>query len=239
VSLIKELDIKSIRTDGGTQPRVRLYEDTVAEYREAMEAGAKFPPVTVFHDGSNYWLADGFHRFHACLQSGRKEIPANVNQGARRDAVLYSAGANGDHGLRRTNEDKRNAVMVLLNDEEWGKWSGSEIARKCAVHNTFVNRIRKDSLKTSLSENRTYTTRHGTEATMNTGNIGKHEEAPAQAEPEHKEPEERQGQPQSRGVGVRLAHEAISVLKRIPLNDGLRQDAFSIIQDWIETNRGN
>jgi len=31
------------------------------------------------------------------------------------------------------------------------------------------DRIRKDSLKTSLSENRTYTTRHGTEATMNTG----------------------------------------------------------------------
>jgi hypothetical protein len=129
--------------------------------------------------------------------------------------------------------------MVLLNDEEWGKWSDREIARKCVVHNSSVSRIRKDSLSTSDSENRTYTTRHGTEATMNTGNIGKHEETPAQAEPEHKEPEERQGQPQSRGVGVRLAHEAISVLKRIPLNDGLRQDAFSIIQDWIETNRGN
>ena len=43
---------------------------------------------------------------------------------------------------------------------------------------------------------------------------------------------------ESRGVGVRMAHEAIAVLKRIPLNDGLRQDAFDMVQGWIDTNRG-
>ncbi len=248
MSTTEQLDLSKIRTDGGTQPRTRLYEETVSEYREAIEDGAKFPPVTVFHDGSDYWLADGFHRFHAHKQAGKYQIAADVHQGARRNAVLYSVGANGDHGLRRTNEDKRNAAMVLLNDEEWAKWSDREIARQCGVHNSFVSRMRKSSLLPSDSDEcRAYTTRHGTEATMNTASIGKKEDQPEQQSPEpevtyekeEESPEENQGQPQSRGVGVRLANEAIAVLRRIPLNDELRQDAFDIVQDWIETNRGN
>jgi len=60
MSSTKQLDLSKIRTDGGTQPRTRLYEDVVSEYREAVEDGAEFPPVTVFHDGADYWLADGY-----------------------------------------------------------------------------------------------------------------------------------------------------------------------------------
>ena len=249
MSNTEQLDLNKIRTDGGTQPRTRLYEDVVSEYREAVEDDAEFPPVTVFHDGSAYWLADGFHRFHAHKQAGKTVISAEIHQGARRDAVLYSVGANGDHGVRRTNEDKRNAVMALLNDEEWARWSDREIARQCGVSDRTVNRVRGDLTATmSHSGNKkTYTTRHGTEATMNTANIGRTENHGKDegAEPEiiyEKEEElteENQGQPRSRGVGVRLAHEAIAVLRRIPLDDGLRQDAFDIVQDWIETNRGN
>jgi hypothetical protein len=36
-----------------------------------------------------------------------------------RDAILFSVSANGTHGQRRTNEDKRRAVLCLLNDPEW------------------------------------------------------------------------------------------------------------------------
>jgi len=34
------------------------------------------------------------------------------------DAVFNSVGANAEHGLRRTNADKRRAVLTLLNDDE-------------------------------------------------------------------------------------------------------------------------
>ena len=35
------------------------------------------------------------------------------------------------HGLRRSNADKRRAVLTLLNNEEWAKWSAREIAKAC------------------------------------------------------------------------------------------------------------
>ncbi len=73
---------------------------------------------------------------------------------------------------RRTNADKRKAVMTLLRDEEWSGWTDSEIARRCAVHHSTVAAVRS-SLANSASEQpttRTYTTKHGTTATMNTAN---------------------------------------------------------------------
>jgi len=48
---------------------------------------------------------------------------------------------------------------------------------------------------------------------------------------------QRETLPQSRGKGIQYAHEAINALKRIPLSDGLRQDAFDMVMDWIKTNR--
>jgi hypothetical protein len=129
------------------------------------------PPIVVFHDGVDYWLADGFHRHAAHLKAGAADIAADVRKGTKRDAILHSVGANQAHGLRRTNEDKRRAVLTLLNDEEWAKWSDREIARRCAVDHTTVIRHRA-SLVESTSE-RTYTDKHGNTSTMNTAAIGK------------------------------------------------------------------
>ena len=166
------LALEEIRRDGGTQPRATINHLTVTEYAADMREGASFPPVLLFFDGADYWLADGFHRLEAAFSIGLKEIAAEVRPGTRRDAILYSVGANTTHGLRRTNADKRQAVMTLLEDEKWSKWTNSEIAKKCGVSHTFVNNLRS-SLETVSSEPRTYTTKHGTIATMNTANIGK------------------------------------------------------------------
>lgn len=169
----ESLKLAHIRVDGGTQPRAWLDPRIVDDYSQAMEGGAVFPPVTVYNDGNQYWLADGFHRVKAARGIGRSTIDADVYQGTRRDAILHSVGANATHGLRRTNADKRRAVETLLRDDEWAKWSDSEIGRRCAVHHSTVARIRADlSPAKSASEPRTYTTKHGTQATMRTANIG-------------------------------------------------------------------
>lgn len=174
------LEIPQITIDGGTQTRVRLNESAVAEYAETMREGGNLPPVTTFFDGSVYWLADGFHRYHAHKSIGALKIEAEIINGTRRDAVLFSVGANAIHGLRRTNEDKRKAVETLLNDEEWAKWSDREIARKCGVANSFVSSVRGSlfSENSEKSQERTYTTKHGTQAKMRTGATGKKRSAP-------------------------------------------------------------
>lgn len=143
-STVQFVELAKIRLNGGTQPRSKLYEEVVSEYAEDMKQGANFPPVTIYYDGKDYWLADGFHRVRAKEATGAKEIEAEVISGELRDAILHSVGANADHGLRRTNADKRRAVIRLVRDHEWRKWSDREIARRCGVSGSFVGDIRRE-----------------------------------------------------------------------------------------------
>lgn len=175
---------QDVVTTGGTQSRAELSEATVANYAEAMAAGTTFPPIVVFHDGSTYWLADGFHRLMAHVRNNADWVTADVRIGTRREAVLHSVASNSDHGLPRTNADKRHAVLLLLKDEEWGQWSDREIGRRCCVDGTTVGRIRSElSLLQNRSEPvaKTYTNKHGQTATMNTENIGQRKPAALRA----------------------------------------------------------
>lgn len=172
---MKKLNIKAIRIDGGTQSRVEINGEAVSEYAEALSAGASFPPVVTFFDGVDHWLADGFHRFHAFNKLGIVSIDADVRTGTQRDAVLYSWGANDKHGLPRSNADKRHIVTVILKDEQGRQWSDNKIAKDFGFSHPFVGNVRR-SLETVSSEKsaeRTYTTKHGTTAVMNTASIGK------------------------------------------------------------------
>ena len=138
-----EFNIAMIRVDGGTQLRAEANEETIEQYRVALvEWDATFPPVVVFFDGAAYWLADGFQRYEAFKRAGRTTIPTEIRRGSRRDALLYSAGANATHGLPRTNADKRRAVEALLSDAEWSQWADREIARRCNVSAPFVATVR-------------------------------------------------------------------------------------------------
>lgn len=141
---IADLAIASIKTDGGTQSRTGLNKQTLADYTELWVSGVELPPVIVFFDGDNYWLADGFHRVESAKQADKTTIKTDVRQGNRRDAVLFSVGANATHGLPRTNADKRRAVETLLRDEEWSQWSDREIARQCHVNDKTVGKIRAE-----------------------------------------------------------------------------------------------
>lgn len=161
--------------DGGTQPRCEISQNVVVEYADAIGRGETLPPPVAFYDGQDYWLADGFHRAAAVRQIGNPFMLCEIRQGTRRDAVLFSVGANSRHGLPRTNADKRRGILTLLNDPEWITWSDGKIAKQCHVDPKTVAAIRSEITPEIQSDERPrrYMDRYGNEGTMNTANIGR------------------------------------------------------------------
>ncbi len=175
------VELSAIRLDGGTQPRAAILEDVVEQYAADLGRGDAFPPMVLFFDGAAYWLADGFHRYHAAKARQINGLNCEVRQGTQRDAILYSVGCNADHGLRRTNEDKRRAVLRLLNDPEWAAWADREIARAARVSHEFVRGLRPaPSVNVDRYEAPVARTveRGGSTYTMQTENIGRRPAAP-------------------------------------------------------------
>ncbi len=172
-----------IRTDLDTQSRAGLNEQTVTEYAEAMEAGQAFPPILVFQDETidEYILADGFHRLAAHLQISPDEpILAEVRTGTAEDARWESIGANKSHGLRRTNEDKRNAVKLALLHPNGAEKSDRQIAEHVGVHHDTVGRIRHELEATGgIRQIETRTVQRGDQVyEQNTSGINRERKSP-------------------------------------------------------------
>lgn len=141
---MKTMNLQAIRIDGGTQQRVSIDQETVNQYAELVKEGVEFPPVTVYFDGSETWLADGFHRWHAHKLAGKASIATHMIPGSQRDAMLYSFGANASHGLPLKPVDKRKKVRAMLEDFEWSDFSDKEIARQCKVSAQLVQAVKHE-----------------------------------------------------------------------------------------------
>ena len=48
-------------------------------------------------------------------------------------------------------------------------WSNNEVAKQCGVSHQFVNNLRNEMSHATVASERTYTTKHGTTATMQNG----------------------------------------------------------------------
>lgn len=168
------LALSQIRLDGNTQPRASLCVDVIQEYSERMQAGVHFPPLTVFFDGQNYWLADGFHRFKAAQRAfPGQPVECDIHQGSLADAQWFSYGANATHGLRRTNADKERAVKAALAHFRAQNLSNRHIADHCGVCDTTVRRYRPivDPVGAAMATRSVL--RHGVMIQMNVSRIGK------------------------------------------------------------------
>lgn len=126
MSNVVELPVRGIKVDQDVQSRAALAEWYVDELMEV--DAANLPPITVFQDGGDYWLADGFHRYERTLRCGEKTIRCDVKTGTRRDAMYFNLGSNGKHGLKRSNADLRKAIERMIKDPEWSKLTNTKIA---------------------------------------------------------------------------------------------------------------
>jgi hypothetical protein len=166
-----KLALKLIRRDGGTQPRAKICYEVVQEYREAMLAGEKFRPVVVFFDGTDYWLADGFHRALAAETGHIKEVDAEVKQGTVDDAIDYACSdiPNSRHGLRETPNDRKQRIETMIRKHP--DWSNVQVAEHCGVSHQTVGRVASDLSSGQVDRPDERTGRDG--RTINTANIGK------------------------------------------------------------------
>jgi len=142
VFTVKTLSLDALNISGGTQSRLKIDESHVEDIFEKMKDDVEYSPVTAFFDGKEYWLADGFHRYHATRKIGKASIKCKVTNGLLRDAILYSKVANNLHGLPPTLQDKLNNAKELIEDFEWGEWSNREIGRICDVSHVTVAKLR-------------------------------------------------------------------------------------------------
>lgn len=172
MTTLETLPLDALRLDGGTQPRAEIDAAAVAEYAEALAAGAELPPLRVVNDGTSLWLWDGFHRWHAHKAAGLSEARCEVVAGTRDEAVWLATGANRAHGLRRTNADKRRAVEMALACRPDA--SDRVIAEHCGVHHDLVGSVRRQ-LADSASCN--------AKPAARTGKDGKTRSLPARPEP--------------------------------------------------------
>ncbi len=154
ITAIQALNIDLIQ-DGGAQMRVEMSDQTIADYAEELITGTIFPPIIVYFDGEDYWLADGFHRVEAARKVEHESIEAEIRGGSDRDAILHGIGANARHGLRRSQADKRQAVEALLRDPEWCKWSDRRVAKVANVDHKTVGKIRREVLGGEIPSDRT------------------------------------------------------------------------------------
>ena len=137
------MPLRDITVDFDLQCRDKPDEERVREYAEEMERGAQFPPLVVFTDGTHHWLADGFHRYWAAQLAGRREIEVQVYDGGKAQTIAYAAGANVQHGIRRTTADKQLAVKKLFVDVGLGNRSDTVIADMVGVDHKTVGSMRK------------------------------------------------------------------------------------------------
>jgi ParB-like nuclease family protein len=134
--------LELVAFDAGTQVRAGIDEPTVALYAERMTVGDQFPPVVVFHDGSSYYLADGFHRVMAAQRIQWREIDADVRPGTKEDALWFALAANRTNGKPMTVADKKHAIVQAL--RAWPEKSANAIAAQIGVSQDYVSQTRAE-----------------------------------------------------------------------------------------------
>ena len=150
---IEVISLGEIVEDHSLQIREDIDGSMVDKYQALMKSNGPLGSLDVFSTGNGkYLLADGWHRLAAAKALGWPEIKCNVRKGGRRDAVLFAAGANAEHGRPLNRQEKTTAVEKLLEDEEWFQWSNARIARHCGVTAPTVARTRDRFINESAKQ---------------------------------------------------------------------------------------
>lgn len=137
---LTEINFKESPTVRFGNPNKEVVEQYAQNYTEKRE----MPPVVVFYDEDtkNFYLADGRHRCAAVESIGRKAIMANLHTGSKVEALKFALLANSQHGLPRSNADKRRCIELAL--LEWPSASNLHLATITATSDKTVAVVREE-----------------------------------------------------------------------------------------------
>ncbi len=130
------------------QVRECLDETWIVELADLYSGSHTLPPLQVVFDGRRYLLTDGWHRHEAIRRAwGATAVIAVVVVDASHAAdpmavaKMWAAVSNRDAGLRRTDGDKRRAVLLLRSTPDGRKMTHDEIAKRVGVSRSRVTQI--------------------------------------------------------------------------------------------------
>jgi hypothetical protein len=149
------MHLSNLTADPSVASRTALSPKRVDHYIQIVLSGEDLDPVIVFCDGQTNWLSDGFQRFEAYKKADRTDIPAEIRDGTKRDAILYAIEANAKHGLILSLAERKNAAAMLLNDSEWSQWTDRCIGRICGLEHHTIGRIRNRCTSINTAEQKT------------------------------------------------------------------------------------
>jgi transposase-like protein len=170
---LRELPIASVRKDGHTQHRTVVDPKVIAEYAALISEGAVFSPVTVWFDGTDYWLTDGFQRTAATERAGRDRIAAEIHHGPLSEAQWHSYAANASHGLRRTTPDAQVVVRLALQHPKAASLTDVQLARHLHIPETTLRRWRQKLSSPRGDDSHRVVTRGKSTEALRTGGINK------------------------------------------------------------------
>jgi len=136
----KKVEIEEIKINDSPQVRITNDANVIADYAAHLAAGGTFPPVVLFGNEGQYYLADGFHRLEAAKTADQDMIDAEVHPGDRKAALKFALSANAKHGLRRSNPDKRHAIQIAL--AEFPGLSNHAYEEMCRVSDDLVKKVK-------------------------------------------------------------------------------------------------
>lgn len=154
---LASLQLNAITTHADLQMRsdAALDEQHVADLIEALKA-QDLPRVKVASFAGKLWMADGHYRLAAYRRCNKSTIPAEVIEcQSWLEVICLATAANAEHmAKKRSREDKRNAVIRLMNilHTLGVDWSLRKIAGECRVSKTFVDDINHTPVKVDLPQ---------------------------------------------------------------------------------------
>lgn len=181
-------EIGMIIIDQSINTLPQLNDAIVEEYRQAMrdygvddwqDEWLEFPKIT-----SDKHLWSGFHTLEAALMEFGENhvVDFEVEGKTRDDALLLATKENAKRGRKRTNEEKRIAVLRWLKHPKGKAWANSHIATQCNVSAQFVGDVVKNLTINNDSEiydpkykrpsQLKYLNKYGKQSVMETKSIG-------------------------------------------------------------------
>lgn len=111
----RPVDVAAITRDPAFQTRKAMLPQTERRYANEMQAGMKFPPVSLADIDGTLYLTAGWHRMGAAADiNGHPAVEATVRKMSKMDALWEAAASNLKHGQPITAREKRDVLRTYI-----------------------------------------------------------------------------------------------------------------------------